>query len=184
MPKAKSSQAFSPAATRIYQAARTGITARTNPGHVKRVIDKELEKYTLSTKKIQKEIHDAVVKASAAEVKKTEKAFENQITELEGKVKTIRNDAKTFTDEMVKTATKELKDQVSGLEEENKILIKEQKDLIGRVNGLTEQNTELRNSITGAGDDPGEKPEPTGSDPKDDTSPDPDQEKKSSGKGK
>jgi len=177
MPKAKSSQAFSPAATRIYQAAKTGITARTNPGHVKRVIDKELDKYALSTNKIKKEIHDAVIKANAIEVRKTEKFFDKQISELNTEIKDLQGDAKTF----VKTATKELKDensvfkqQMKTLTKENEALSKNIDDLLKNIDDLTGEVITLKNP----------KSEATSDQEKTETSPNPDQEKKSSGKKK
>lgn len=160
MAKTKNVQDFSPAATRIYNAAKKGIVNRTNSSHVKRVIDAELKKHSLSKEEVKKEIYDGITKGNAEEnealwknIKETEKFFKNQISELNVEIKGLQGDAKIF----VKTATKELKDENSVLKQQAKTLTEENKNLVERVNGLTEQNTDSK--------------------PQDDTPPNSDQEK-------
>jgi len=178
MAKTKNVQDFSPAATRIYNAAKKGIVNRTNSSHVKRVIDSELDKHSLSKEKIQKEISDNVDKACAITVEDVKSSFEHRILEFENEVKDLQDGAEKFANEFAKTATKELKDensvlkqQAKTLTEESSTLSKENERLVERVNGLTEQVVNLQT--------------PTGSNqPKDDTPPNPDQEKESSQKKK
>lgn len=179
MAKTKNVQDFSPAATRIYNAAKKGIVNRTNSSHVKRVIDSELDKHSLSKEKVQKEISDNVGKACATTVTEVKKSFEEQILEFENEVKDLKSGAKTF----VKAATKELEDeksilelQVKALNKESNALSKENDSLVERVNSLTEQVVNLKTPPPGPSDPAG----PTD----DDQETDLDQEKESSGKKK
>ena len=123
MTKTKNVQDFSPAATRIYQAAKRGITLRTNPSHVKRIIDKELDKHSLSKEKIKKEISDVITKtitkAVETEVKKTEKFLYNQIEELEEQVVGLKKDL-----------------EVSIPESEKKYLVEDKEVLIAQLENL------------------------------------------------
>lgn len=173
MAKTKNVQDFCPAATRIYNAAKKGIVNRTNSSHVKRVIDKELDKHSLSKEKIQKEMSDNIIKACAITTDGVKKSFEKQILEFENEVKDLKSGAKTF----VKAATKELEDeksilelQVKALNKESNALSKENDSLVERVNGLTKQ---IVNQQT---------PDPNG--PLAVDSDEPDQEKESSEKKK
>ena len=189
MAKTKNVQDFCPAATRIYNAAKKGIVNRTNSSHVKRVIDKELDKHSLSKEKIQKEISDNVAKACALTTEGMEKSFKKQVSGFQDEI----TDLKSGTETLIKTATKNLEDENKVLGGQVKDLVKENERLVERVNGLTEQVVNLQ------------KPDPTGNDQKkdsadldqgtepdqalpktgdEDTPPNPDQEKESSGKKK
>ncbi len=135
--KTKNVQVFSPAATRIYQAAKRGITLRTNPSHVKRIIDKELDKHSLSKEKIKKEISDATAKAIGSEVKKAEKFFNDRIEELEKQVVDLKKDSEN--------GAIKLQEKISILESEKKSLIDEAKYLVEDKEVLIAQLTDLKN---------------------------------------
>ena len=185
MAKTKKVQDFSPAATRIYQAANRGITLHTYPSQVKRVIDKELDKHSLSKEKIKKEISDGVIKAVGIgvkfEVEKVEKviknAYDNQIKELEEKVLQVVD--------LKKSETKELQGKISILEGEKKSLINDVKCLVENKNVLIAQLTDLKNKksdqeeeVDDIGDVPPVSPPLDQEKKANDLAPAPDQEKK------
>ena len=144
--KTKNVQDFSPAATRIYQAARTGVTNRTNSSHVKRIIDKELDKHFLSKEKIKKEISDATATAIGSEVKKAERFFYNQIEEAGNKIEELKKQVVDLTKNL--EDKEELQEKISILESEKKSLIDEVKYLVEDKNVLIAQITDMKKADT------------------------------------
>ena len=84
---AKKMKDFSPVADRIYLAVKRGITARTNPSQVKRIIDAEFDKFkgSASASKIKKEV-DKALKTANANHKKEVEALQKTIKDLESKI--------------------------------------------------------------------------------------------------